>query len=318
MKLAASVVLGVLAATAAAGAEDANAPLADAKQQLQQLQRDQAAAKSGAADSGLKGSLPEVRLTMPGRDEQPATAVFPNRKEKDQEKARKQAREKNWLVDGYNRLGGERDAVVPGDQTRRQSHSADALNDEDQAGEHDDLINLYEHQSKSGNGSPPKGRAAEDKKDAGFTAADPMAPFLQQWLANSPVRDVVLATRGAGNAGGGTPDSLNGPGPGDSSVVPVGGAMLATPVALPAGAALAAENPYLAALSLPVLPAGLPPGLPTPPPAVDAGMSPVSADKPAVALPGDSAATAGKNDLRKPPVTPADEDKKYFPQLKRF
>jgi hypothetical protein len=310
MKLAATAVVCALAAIVAAGAEDAKAPLADTKQQLQQLQRDQTAAKGGADDSSLKGALPELRTTAPGRDPLSSTELDPNKKAK--EHGRKRAAKDNWLVDGYDRLGAKTANGKSGDKLTAGGSDTDEK--EDEAGEHDDLIQLYEKQERSGDTIARQDKVA-DAKLHHAPAADPLAPFLQGWLANSPVRDAAMATIPKNDGGGGfdsTPMPVGGPSP----TVPVAGTgnLLSGPVAGPP-----ADNPYLLALTMPVLtgsPANPAPLAPIGSPDGFSGNSPAA--KPNVNGPVDTAAPPARSDTYKPPLTPADEDKKYFPQLKRF
>jgi hypothetical protein len=312
MHRAVTAVLLALAATAAAGADEARAPLADTKQQLQQLQKDQGGAKSGQGDPSLKGALPQLQNRAPGQDLLPPASLDPN--QAGQARAKKNEAKRNWLVDGYDKLDPKATAGKTGESLLTSQAANEEKDEEDHQGQSTDLIQLYENDAKAKGAKATKDKDADNKPE--HPAADPLAPFLKEWLANSPVRDAALAAtpKNEGNLGS-TPEA----GPA-STIAPVSPlpAAAGPSVAPNPGGATPADNPYLLTLTIPNLP-GSPPGaapaMPTP--ASDSLSIPLL-PKPAANGPADAVAPPVKPDLRKPPPSQVDDDKKYFPQLKRF
>ncbi len=274
----------LLAAAALAAAQD-TAPLAESKRALQSLQKDRAAEKA-KADEGLRlgDALPTV--PNPAAEAPPPAPAAPRKPEREERPAR------NWLVDGYERLGatpGEGGEEVPLDPRDPEY-----------------FLRVYERQ-----------RAAADlarRLDAGARggapgAAGTMRPFLQEWLAGSPVqgalRDIV---GGTGAAGGEGDDSARAGGPlrareagrPASSLGPGAGAA-------PGAAGSPPPNPFIAALGLDRPAVGPAPPVVVPPVAAAPGTS--------TAWP---AAEPPKLAPRRPPSRPEDDAKKYFPQLRKF
>jgi hypothetical protein len=322
MKLAATVVWLALAATVAAGADDAKAPLADSKQQLQQLQRDENSAKSGASDTGLKGALPELKTTMQGREVLPSLGLTPGQDPKDKDRERKREAKKNWLVDGYDRLDPKSANAKSGDTKSDDKIGAEATASDDtekdaesESGTQDDLIKLYEKQGKSKDATSARGKS-DEAKPAHSAPPDPFAPFLQGWLANSPVRDAALSTATHTDGSNGSPAD---PGPApviaENPTTPTGvnGGMLPN-----SAASAKPENPYLLTLTMPVLPANSPTAAPVFPLGTGDAFANGPVSKPTLNSSVDVLAPPARSDAYKPPTTPADDDKKYFPQLKRF
>jgi hypothetical protein len=313
MKTAGTVVLLAVLTAAVMRADDPKAPLADAKQQLRQLQRDETTAKSGTADPSLKGALPDLNATVQGREVLPAFGLDPNLNQKDKDKQRKKDAKKNWLVDGYERLDPKSDTGKPGEPNGLDA-TTDVKEGQGDAGNQEDFIKLYESQGKSNGGT-----GSRDKQtvtgNAHTLPADPLAPFLQGWLANSPVRDAALQATVVRSEG--TPGSTEPPPPTTGIEAPMITANVSATV-LPGGGDAKADNPYLLSLTMPFLTGNSPSSAPMfPVGSPDSSMG-MPAAKPTAAGPADDLLTSTKSEPRKPPLNPADEDKKYFPQMKRF
>jgi len=171
------------------------------------------------------------------------------------------------------------------------------------------LLKIYSEQEKS-TGSK------SDMKQAGTLRNDPLKPFLQGWLADSPNRgkffdeparkpDVAVGYSGPGS---GTPldngraPVLNG--------IDLGGSGLKTE----RGPVAAQPNPYLQGLDMSVL-QDANPGRTFAPAAVPAFQP---ASTPASSGPVSSAPATIRPADKKPPQSALEDDKKYFPQLKKF
>jgi hypothetical protein len=301
--------LFLLAAAATTAAEESSGPLSESKQLLQQLQKDQASRTTGTANGDLKGLLPSISApTLQGQD---LPAFTPSAQEQGKNSQATGSKSANWLLDGYNVLG---EKSVPTQGKGRQPGHAASGRDEARAGdgaEGHDLLSLY--------------RKQEDQHDSGTTtdksartaAVDPMKPFLKSWLANSPVRDAILSARAASDRSEAAADGQDHSAEllkGEDPVLTGQASPSRGPLDLNAGRK-DGENPYLQALNsglsgsgnsvpaatLPTPVQGVGPGLPLPP--VQNSATSDAADK--------SNAFTG-------PDSKAKDDKKYFPQLKRF
>lgn len=289
---------------ALAAAQDA-APLAETKQQLQSLQKDQAAQKA-KTDEGLRlgGALPS--LAVPSAE--PAGPASPAARQREREKQAKDgAPARNWLVDGVGRLDrAGRDARGAGTEEADE----EPLDPRDP----DYFLRVYERQRAATEVRRERERENRDGATTGAGVAA-MEPFLRNWLAGSPVEGVLREARGERRGGEAAGFDLSGPR--DGAAVrfdePAAGAASrdtgpvarfdgpATPAGTPAA------NPYLAALGLDRGAAGGSTApIFTPPP-------PVPAPAPVWAPPPPPKAEAPRL-----PVRPEDEAKKYFPQLRKF
>lgn len=315
-----TVVLG-LAVAAAAAAQQGDAPLSGTKQELQELRERQKAAGASGTDmkDGLRSAVQSPAISFPTMETPSAPRMTPETLEKER-RQRERARQ-NWLLNGMNRLGREaKDSPSTGRTAEIDPLESDAaLVDEDEAGRIDTsdpayLLKLYDRQKKAAEAknTPPTSTTAATTR-----ANDPLAPFLQNWLADSPVRDQALSSLGR-PAGGGGSAGFSGLGSttgtsGGATVAPIGGGnrpASSTPTA-------AAPNPYLT--DTPLMPSLTAPlSTPVPPPSGPL-LSPVSSPAPGqpvgpVLGPTSEPPPAPR---RVVPPSPAD-DKKYFPQLKKF
>jgi hypothetical protein len=293
-RLAVAAALGTTALAFAA--DDPNAPLANTKAQLQTLKKD-AAAQNADAPAGPKLNLPS--LTAPG----PELDIQRPGRDGGEAKEKRRAEKKDWLLEGFDSLDRKRSS----DAAKRVSGQSEDDEKPLDPNDPDYFLRLYERQRAQRdaqqidvNGSPTN----EFRADTG----DAFAPFMKEWLANSPVRDVIKDTM--------TDTARADP------VLPQ-----ATTSALPHEArsgALPSEsvgnsgapNPFVQALGLPALESSRP--------AVVSGsvgngvrdLTPPAPPAPANTiydLPARS-----KADVKRALPPPPSEDKKYFPQLKKF
>jgi hypothetical protein len=296
--------LGLLLWTGVAVAADGGAPLEQSKQELQKLRGEQKVGGAPAAGEGLKTDMPSLNT--------PANAA-PSYEQYSKETRKKEKAGKNWLVDGMARLGGDApdrartataDAVRIGDPATGQNQEEAAKIETDDPAF---LLKTYERTKQQEKGRTE--RTAHTKHE------DAVAPFMQEWLAKSPVRDQVLEGLGKENRGG----SLAVESPGSRPAAGEGVSLLNDGISLGAAASPVASpalkpNPYLVD---PILsPQAMPPAGPVPNlPAVPKPIV-VPAAPPATPAPGSApeVAPAARNPL--PPAL--SDDRKYFPQLKKF
>ena len=248
-------------------------------------------------------------IQTPGQEVLPfAQITAAERGEKEREK--KQEAQKNWLVNGVNRLAESSSTGNPA-KARKESVEPVSAPLESGAGESTDsqyLLKLYDEQGK---GREERNLAERPRAS---TTANPLEPFLQGWLGNSPVRGQFF------DEFSGKPASSRGLGSGPTSAPGV----RETP--LPAYSSSAApspapaeqpQNPYLVTAS--------PTGQPNldqytrneaPPVLPGSGLT--IAPPPQPALPAMAPVPVQPALERKPPPAPWTEEKKYFPQLKKF
>jgi hypothetical protein len=316
MKPAFCLALLALAAAGTIAAEETSAPLANAKKELQQLQKDEAAKKSGEGDAGLKGALPSLNAPVPGQSALDLPFASPSAQST--EKNRAEAA-RNWLINGVDQF--DRHPSRPGRDGRGKTEFSDDDESLFDRADPNYLLRAYDKQQKDNF----KDGFKANRRLTGMTApasSDPLNPFLQNWLAGSPVRgpilDMLKRKDGSGPAGDGfeTRDGRVGLGAGGSTNarVPAG----ANGGLEPTGSATS-PNPYLQALAAPPLhdtarvsgsmavPGGgnvLLPGQSFAKPSTTYG------------LPADT--QPARADSFKPPPSKTEDDKKYFRQLKRF
>jgi hypothetical protein len=299
-----SIVLGVLLlAVSVVGAETA-APLESTKQELRKLGGAQRTNTGPSATDGLRPSLPTIQT--PGQDSlPPARPLDPEKLEK--EKKRQREDRKNWLVNGVEQLerkDKEKEAgSFASEENERDTHSPSSAD----GAEPQYLLKLYDERKKN------EEAQKEETKPRRSPQVDPLAPFLQGWLGNSPVRgqffdEFVRQSEGPAVAAG------------SSGSVPVGTGRDLGLTAVQQAAASANDlprqpNPYLAELNRSLKPEVSTHALPL-----------QSALNPAVATPTPSKPLAPvvepsremRQPERKPVPAPLAEDKKYFPQMKKF
>lgn len=290
-----SATAALLIATVAWGADDPSVPLANTRQQLQTLRKDQAAEKSGVSQSEVRLELRSLGSPTPGQVDLPAP---PTREEPDARKDRETT--KNWLLDGYERAERRRFPSSGAAGQREKSPKAEdaPLNPNDP----DYFLRVYERQRAETEAKQLE-HATPDVGSLKSAGSDPFAPFLKEWLAGSPVRDALKEQYSALDNHGAADDPAATPRPSD------GGSSVAVPDLTHAPPA----NPFVQALGLPTAQQRTPPATL---PAHDPVQAPFSAApnvRSEFELP-----ERPKPDARRalPPVVP--DDKKYFPQLKKF
>lgn len=288
--------VAALAATAlACAADDPNAPLANAKEQLQALKKDEAAQKAGT-QNGLKLDTPSLAT--------PASELeLPRPRREEEAQRQQQAGRKDWLLEGFDKLDRKRALNAPKRGDAKPGNEA-LLDPNDP----DYFLRLYERQQAEREAKQLKlsGPSASELKTA---IADPFAPFMEEWLANSPVRDALrgVADRAAPN------DSAPAL-PGGTASSPTA-TTARTVTAEPVGAA-PAPNPFVQALGLPSLEPARPAD--TRRPTIDAVNTPSPVPSPSSAKTIYDLPERPKMDLKQALPPPPSEDKKYFPQLKKF
>lgn len=292
-RLAASAALGLALAALAAGAEGGNAPLAESKQELQKLKAQGGSGGAPSLKDGLKSGLPAFPAST---DSTVSLQRLPPEQLKRESRERGDA-QKNWLLNGVNELAKKKDRFG---EDKAEVEEAGKIDTADPAY----LVKLYEQQRKA---TAAKSSAA-DGKALRPNQPDPFAPFLQGWLAGSPGKEQIMA------------DSSRRP---DGSVAPLKQTAWSGQQAPPQTQAATVElgatghgtksNPYLTGTnpadfsnsgSQPVTP-----GSATAPATGWSAPQPASSPQPL--------AEPANND-RKPPPAPLADDKKYFPQLKKF
>jgi len=283
-------------ASLAGAADDPNAPLADAKQQLQALRKDDAAQKA-ATPAGVKLDLPS--LNTPDVNPAPSPARPETRANQEKEKARR-----DWLVDGFNKL--ERRKPGPTSDAREQGEREDAAKPLDPS-DPDYFLRVYERQRAQAEAKQLE-TGGPDAKISGGSAVDPLASFMKEWLADSPVRD---ALKDALPSDATSRESATIAAPAEGSH----GAAASARASDPRGASSAvATNPFVQALGLPPIDA---------PRSAEARSAPIDALPPARPANAPAATVYDlperpKADLKVTLPPPPSEDKKYFPQLKKF
>lgn len=310
MRRGAVILLALAGACAIARAQDA-APLANTKQQLQTLQKDRAAEKTKTdASLELRGAVPTLNPLVTDAPAPPAPNL--RRDDAEPDARRKAEARKNWLLDGYDRLGRK-----PGDRARATDPAADEAGEEVELDPKDPdyFLHVYEKQRAANLAKQEEERALAGKTGATARSADAFAPFMQNWLAGSPVRDALKEALIGGESRAAS-----------ANVRPVNSEALASgrtaSGSLNTGAPshvngseasrpATTANPFVQALGLPAISEARAGDL-----------------RPSASTPGFAAPAAVPVELTtperpkiesrmRPPPSPADE-KKYFPQLKKF
>lgn len=283
-------------AALAFAADDPNAPLANTKAQLQTLKKDAAAQKADTPD-GPKLNLPSLATPGPEFDIQRPT------RDGNEATDNKRAGRKDWLLEGFDKLERKRSSDAAKRGTGQSEDDEKPLDPNDS----DYFLRLYERQRAQRdaqqlvvNGAP----TSEFKTDAG----DAFAPFMKEWLANSPVRDALRDSM---------PDTARADAilPRTTANAPAQETRLDV-LSRETARSNAAPNPFVQALGLPALESGSP--------AVVHGSEQNGANNltppaaPASANTIYDLPAQPKTDLKRALPPPPSEDKKYFPQLKKF
>jgi hypothetical protein len=280
-------------------AEEPAAPLENTRQELRAMEKDKA--RPGDESSAGKGHDLLPQLQMPASGSESLSLESPEKARAALQK--KKEANKNWLVDGVTKL--EKNSTT---RTARKTAESATSADEDkpEPGDADYLLKLYHEQEKK-----------SDAKNAAPLSAvparnDPLKPFLQGWLSDSPVRgkffDDYVRKSDAGPDSRVAPSSTTLP-PGGGGNQSLSGWDLGNSRANDGRTALPAVNPYLQGLETSDL--------------ADHSRSPTAAatSQPALVLPPSiptaAAPVIAPAEQKQPLWVPSDE-KKYFPQLKKF
>lgn len=309
MRFAPAVAFACMCATLGALEQDRGAPLAEAKQQLQTLRQDQGA-RDGTEKLGdsLRGAVPQVAVPGPAVTE----AAKPPRPPPERTSGEAADQARNWLVDGYERLGPTRSTDRRRGSPRAGAEENPPLDPKDP----DYFLRLYERQRVE---SQALAQGTRDRAQ-GLNAdapANAMAPFLQEWLAGSPVKsvlaDVLRPTSEPGSSAEPTLRDPRGVGGRTAEADRSGNLGPQGIAAEPMTWSPPARNPYLAALEI------------APPQRDSRGTALAAAPVPPSSGPANARQPEGispKGGSKAPsdfvpPPSPQDE-KKYFPQLKKF
>ena len=303
----ACILLTLVVAQASRAEEPPAAPLENTRQELKSLQKGSAQ----GADTSALGKLRDVMPQSPTPGAEVLPFDVPKSERSESALKKKKDAQKNWLLEGMDQLDKTPKGKA-GDRSRADSNVAgDDEKAKDESDEPPSLLTLYSAQQKN---TEAKAEAHQAPKPA---RNDAMTPFLQGWLADSPVRGkffdeyVKKPDSAAVGSDAGSPiiQTVNSGGP-SLSGLDLGGA---SPRNTSSGPTHAQANPYLQGLDLaglqdsgpggsrsvvsnPVLQTG--PLVPTQP-----LLDPLPAVKPLD---------------RKQPLPALTDDKKYFPQLNKF
>lgn len=296
-----TLILLLLAASAAGAEGQGGAPLESSKQALKTLQSDQSANDRAAAAGKLTDGLPRLETPVPGAV---AREISPPDDARRKEMDLKNNRQKNWLLDGVDKLGrdaksrkqtGKRDRASPTDEEEEALDSSDP----------DYVLRLYADQKRQAEGKSATRQTVGARND-------PIAPFLQDWLGNSPVREkffdeFVRKT----NTGGPTVSSAGLAGTGQRQDW---GGTVTVENSRGAPASAPQPNPYLAGLESPSAPDPESDRL-------NASLTaPTASGDPVVAptAPAGAPIPAARPAVKKPPLLAPSDNEKYFPQQKKF
>jgi hypothetical protein len=300
-----TLVLLLLAATAAGADGQGGAPLETSKKALQELQADQAVKPDvNATTKNLADGLPQLRTPAPGVVA-PDQGQPGNRRASDRDLKKKKDGQANWLLDGVDKLGRDsKDRRQAGRDSRKELPEDEQ--EKPDSSDPDYVLKLYAQQKKE----------AEEKTEARQvtrTRTDPIAPFLQDWLGNSPVRGkffdeyVRKSDAGSGPASAGAPAYT-----GSNQLTIHSPATLDRPSAAPVAPQ---PNPYLAGLESPANFESGARGLDLTPVGPTAfGGGPAGPSRGPAMEPNPTPRAADK----KPPLLAPSDNEKYFPQQKKF
>lgn len=301
MRLPSVIAVALLAASLSRAADNppADAPLSDTKRQLQALNRDEAAQKTGTRN--------DVRIDLPTGTGPGASLdlPLPSPNKEDKDKLKKESQRKNWLLDGYDKLDRKKsDSADPRDKKDGELDEKEKLDPQDP----DYFLHVYEKQRAESDAKQREfTRANANNDDSKLAKSDPFAPFMKEWLADSPVRDALKEGQEASNPTTGGESSAHVAVPTESRPAPAVGLLADS-------SRPTAANPFLQALGLPSTTAK-PTEFRAPVAELVARSAFDSPRAPAAVAPlqNERPRDETRNALPPPP-----DDKKYFPQLKKF
>lgn len=297
------VTLLLAGANAARAAEQTTGALDQSKQELRQLQSDQKSKTRQTSDK-VRVSTPVMEV-QPGQGSAESWLANKQAKEKKLREGRASANP-NWLAEGVEKLEKEEaQAKTPETAITKESAPKESVTQPVNQADPQYLLKLFDEQKKTG-------EAKSTGKTSATPAPDPFAPFMESWLGSSPTRGQFFdqtvrksEVAPASAPAGGTTDYRR---LASTSAAPAG---------LPEKAVVEKSNPYLADLNTPVLSKEIVAETSQLQPAL--GPSTPAAQVPASAV--STQPTTPLRETRERPKAPPSglvDDKKYFPQLKRF
>lgn len=296
----------LLAAVAPVAAAE-SAPLESTKQELRQLESAQKNKTGAVTSDSVKLSAPA--LDVRGDEDKVLKQWTAGQKAEERKREQQKRKDDNWLVNGVDHLGKE---GAPGaTKTGQPAEPADnnAMVAARDASDPQYLLKLFDDQKKQ---SDPKDAAAKSRPTP---APDPFAPFLQGWLGTSPVRDQVMDQFKKGSEAGSLPVASAGSSSDFRPPAVVASSNSSAGLQEPAGQAK--PNPYLVELNAPMPTRDASAGA-FPMASVDSlsasGPAPVSAP---LTTPLLDPLPDNRTPAKGPPPGLTD-DKKYFPQQKKF
>lgn len=300
------VLLTVLGALAVRG-EETGAPLEASGRAIRNLEKEQQVQTGPTTTEGLRKEVPGFSQSLP--ELKPDWQISRERRELGKQQ-QKEDRQKNWLINGVNQLGQD---------TKRKDRSSSLIGensdsvDESETLDSSDLdylLKVYDEQRKG-----EEARKATELKTQRTTLTDPFAPFLQDWLGNSPVSgkffDEFVNNPEGNRQGLASSGSIGVPLQGPIGMPASANPGVASPVPTP--------NPYLVEMNSNRLPGQVGgEGTSTTTGIYTGESSVITTDKPLssqIMTPAEPKPT----ELSRKPLLPAlSDDKKYFPQLKKF
>lgn len=290
-----ALLLGALVLRAAAVEPAPTAPLEESKKALRELQQRQATRDAAASSIKLGEALPKLQTPSAEPLDPPSPAT-----NRESQNSQSPATKKNWLLEGMNKNGGRTGAA-------EDEEVIDPSNP-------DFLVESYKRSQAKKERLAAEEARQRPKSTEETKPANPLDGYMKDWLAGSPVDRSVFesidhgpALRRADASGLSAKNLTDGRGDPHAMDLRTSGDVVPT----------TKDNPYLASLSS-ASPTGAgnfqgqaasgfrpspPPSAPNPlPPSAQVPSAPPPIPKP----------------LPKPPVSQRDEDRKYFPQLKRF
>jgi hypothetical protein len=305
----AAFALGYLAVIMPGQGAEPVAPLESSKQGLRKLESGQTGSRGPEAKEGLRAETPG--LSIPGQESLPLPVLMtPDKQEKQRKTEKERAESQNWLVNGVRRLeaADKRAALEPSQKEAAEAGAAMESAPSDTT-DPQYLLRIYDEQKKVEEGR--QNVAAGTRKPV----ADPLAPFLQGWLGNSPSRGPAFDdfVRGRSSGSPGQPIGVTAPGqPLTTDTTGAASPATSEPAQLPSG-----PNPYLdnssaMGIGLDALNRPLHTAPPAQLPSLAAGPQPSVSVAPLTPVPELRPAE------RKAPPPPQADDKKYFPQLNKF
>lgn len=170
-------------------ASEPDAPLQETTRELQALKSSKSSVEVSQGQPTT--DVPQLLITQPGSPP-PAKPVTGQRAEKDISTTKSRAQ--NWLVDGVAELEKK---DQPMSAAKRESEQLEALMPADRDkptkdGEPASLLKLYDEQEE-------KKEAKRELAEAEKPMDNPLAPFLQNWMSDSPVRGQFFDQFSQGN-----------------------------------------------------------------------------------------------------------------------